>query len=180
MAVRKPLNLKAWIEENRELLKPPVGNKAVYEDSASFIMIVGGPNYRKDYHVNVHEELFYQLEGDVELKIIEEGKMVIIPIREGDMFLLPPLIPHSPQRGANTIGLVIERKRKLGELDGLKWFCESCTNVLYEETVQLTKVEDLPPIFKRFNSNSDYHKCKKCGWEMDMSPQKVGSALVEN
>ncbi|NGX51649.1 MAG: 3-hydroxyanthranilate 3,4-dioxygenase [Chlamydiae bacterium] len=180
MSIIKPLNLKKWIEENRHLLKPPVGNKAVYKDSASFIMIVGGPNLRKDYHVNVHEELFYQIEGDIELKIIEEGKMVTIPILEGDMFLLPPHIPHSPQRGANTVGLVIERKRALGELDGLKWFCESCVNVLYEETVQLTKVEDLPPIFKRFNSNPEYHRCKKCGWEMEMGDEKVGLVFAED
>ena len=110
MAIRRPFNFNAWIDEHRHLLKPPVGNKVVYVENDDFIvMVVGGPNSRKDYHYNEGEELFYQVEGDIVLKIIEDGKPVDIEIKEGEMFLLPARVPHSPQRSAGSIGLVIER-----------------------------------------------------------------------
>ncbi len=111
MAVRRPFNLKEWITTNRDLLKPPVGNKNLYVESGDYIvMIVGGPNARKDYHFNETEELFYQLEGDIEVGIQEDGQAVTIPIKEGEMFLLPGNVPHQPRRGPNTVGLVIEVK----------------------------------------------------------------------
>ena len=115
MAIRRPFNFQQWIEDNRHLLKPPVGNQQVYIKNDDFIvMVVGGPNRRKDYHHNEGEELFFQIEGDIQLGIIEDGKPVTIDIREGEMFLLPPRVPHSPQRPENTVGLVIERYRKPG------------------------------------------------------------------
>ena len=121
------------------MLKPPVGNQCVYDDDDFIVMVVGGPNSRKDYHWDEGEELFYQLEGDIKVQIQEDGKAVEVPIREGEMFLLPPRIPHNPVRGANTVGLVIERKRREGELDGLLWFCENCNDKLYEEYFQLDR-----------------------------------------
>ena len=121
-----PINFKKWIDENRELLKPPVCNKVVYEDTEFIIMVVGGPNTRKDYHVDEGEEFFYQLEGKMTLRIIEDGKPKDIHINEGEIFLLPPKVPHSPQRYENSIGLVIERKRTKDELDGFQWYCDKC------------------------------------------------------
>ena len=108
----KPLNFKAWINQNRHLLKPPVGNKCVWKDGDYIVMVVGGPNSRKDYHYNETPEFFYQLEGDMVLKIINNGVPEDVHINEGDIYLLPPKVPHSPQRGANTVGLVIEYPRK--------------------------------------------------------------------
>lgn len=157
------INFRKWIDENRHLLKPPVGNKCIWEDREFIVMVIGGPNKRTDYHVNGGEEFFYQLEGDVVLKIIEDGKPVDVPIREGDILLLPPNTPHSPRRPANTVGLVIERKRRPEELDGFVWLCESCGEKLYEEFFHLTNIEtDFPPIFDRFY-NSDASTCPKCG-----------------
>jgi 3-hydroxyanthranilate 3,4-dioxygenase len=163
-----PINFKAWIDEHRHLLKPPVGNKMVYEDSDFIIMVVGGPNSRKDYHCDEGEEFFYQLEGDITLGVVEDGVPRAIPIREGEIFLLPPKVPHSPQRPANTVGLVVERKRTPGEMDGFLWFCEKCGTKLYEEYVQLTNiVTQLPPIFERFYNTPDHCTCKKCGTKME-------------
>ena len=115
-----PLNFKQWIDEHRDLLKPPVGNKCVWDDGDFIVMVVGGPNSRKDYHYNETPVFFYQLEGDIVLKIIDDGEPREVPIKEGDIYLLPPKVPHSPQRPANTIGLVIEQKRPDGMEDGLE------------------------------------------------------------
>ena len=159
-----PINFKNWIEENRHLLKPPVGNKVVYEDAEFIIMVVGGPNARKDYHVNQSEEFFYQIEGDIGLKLLHKGEFTEVTIKEGEIFLLPGKIPHSPQRPENTVGLVVERKRNKDELDGFQWYCEKCHHKLYEEFFHLTNiVTQLPPLFKKFWENDELTKCNNCG-----------------
>ena len=157
-------NLQDWIERHRHLLKPPVGNKCLV-DGDFIVMIVGGPNSRTDYHWDEGPEFFYQLEGEMVLKIQEDGKARDIPIRAGDVFYLPPRTPHSPQRMAGSIGLVVERKRLLGEKDGLLWFCERCNHKLYEEYFALESIEqDFPPVFKRFYENVDNRTCPGCGY----------------
>ena len=169
MAVAPAFNLKKWIDEHRHLLKPPVGNQQVITDNDDFIvMIVGGPNSRKDYHWEEAEELFYQLEGDIVVKTYQDGKQVDIPIKEGEMWLLPARIPHSPQRGPNTIGLVIERYRKDDEIDKCMWFCENCDNLLYEEAFSLKDiVVQLPKVMTAFYADADRRTCKKCGTVME-------------
>lgn len=165
MTMSKPFNFKKWIDDNRHLLKPPVGNQQVYKGNDDFIvMVVGGPNARKDYHYEEGEEFFFQMEGDIILKIIEDGVPKDIEIKEGEIFLLPPRIPHSPQRPADTVGLVMERYRKEGEKDGFLWFCENCGNKLHEEYVQLTDiVSQLPPIMNGFWSDDKKRTCTSCG-----------------
>lgn len=165
MPITAPFNLKKWIYENRELLKPPVGNQCVYKDASNFIvMVVGGPNSRKDYHFNESEELFYQIEGDIIVKVIDEGKFRDIHIKEGEMFLLPPRTPHSPQRGANTVGLVIEKIREGEEEDGFLWYCENCGNKLYEKKMVVTDiVKQLPPVMEGFYSDEHKRTCEQCG-----------------
>lgn len=169
MTMKSPFSFKKWIDENRHLLKPPVGNQTVYKNNDDFIvMVVGGPNKRKDYHYNETEEFFYQLEGDIILKIIDDGKPVDIPIKEGEIFLLPPKVPHSPQRTANSIGLVMELHRKHGEKDGFMWFCENCNHKIYEEYLDLTDiVTQLPPIMEGFYSSEENRTCEKCQTVME-------------
>ena len=164
----QPVNFKKWIDENRELLKPPVGNKCVYEDGDYIVMVVGGPNSRKDYHYNETPEFFYQVEGDIVLKIQDEGRAVDVPIKEGDIYLLPPKVPHSPQRGENTIGLVIESNRPDGMMDSLQWYCENCNHQLYEVPFALQNIEtDMPVIFKEYYNNLENRTCKNCGSIME-------------
>ncbi len=165
MAVTRPFNLHQWIEDNRHLLKPPVGNQTIYKNTGDFIvMVVGGPNSRKDFHYNESEELFYQLEGNITLRIQEEGRIVDIPINQGEIFLLPAKTPHSPQRAANTVGLVIEKVREGKEIDGFMWFCETCDSKLYEEYFHLTDiVTQLPPVMERFYTDENKRTCKSCG-----------------
>jgi len=162
--VTRPFNFKKWIDENRHLLKPPINNKVVYRDTEFIVMVVGGPNSRKDYHFNESEEFFYQLEGNITVKIQEDGKAVDVPINEGDIFLLPPNVPHNPMRGANTIGLVMERKRRIGEKDGLLWFCEQCNSKLHEAYFELTDIQtQFQRVFDKFYGSDDLRTCKACG-----------------
>ena len=167
--IAAPFNLQQWIEENRELLKPPVGNKNLYLESGDYIvMIVGGPNARKDFHFNETEELFYQLEGDIQVNVQMQGKVVEYKIKEGDLFLLPANIPHSPIRPAHTVGLVIERKRSRDMSDGLFWYCEKCNNPLKSSRFYLENIEkDFIPRFKEFYGSEEMRTCTKCGYIME-------------
>lgn len=156
-------NLQDWIEANRHLLKPPVGNKCVV-DGDFIVMIVGGPNARTDYHVEDGPEFFYQLEGEMVLRIQENGAPRDIPIRAGEVFYLPPKVPHSPQRMAGGIGLVIERKRLAHEQDGLMWFCSACNHKLYEEFFHLENIEtQFHAVFERFYRSRERRTCPACG-----------------
>ena len=159
-----PIDFKKWIEKNRHLLKPPVGNKVLYDKGDFIIMVVGGPNSRKDYHVDPIEEFFYQIKGDMILKIIDNGNRKNIIIKEGEVFLLPKNIPHSPQRLKDTVGLVVEYKREKGLLDTFQWYCEACDDVLYEVNIQLEDiVTQLPPLFDSFWKNEQNRTCGSCG-----------------
>ena len=176
MAIPKPFNLTAWIEENRDLLKPPVGNKNLYVDSGDYIvMIVAGPNARKDYHYNETEELFYQLEGQITVRIQEDGQAVDMKLGPGDMYLHPAGVPHSPMREAGSLGLVIERKRKGTPMkDGLMWFCDECNHKLHDTYFELTNIEkDFLPRFREFYGSEDLRTCNSCGHVMDVDPRFV-------
>ncbi|HEX6930134.1 MAG TPA: 3-hydroxyanthranilate 3,4-dioxygenase [Gammaproteobacteria bacterium] len=169
----KVLNFQQWIADNRHLLKPPVGNKVVYPEGDFIVMVVGGPNTRKDYHHDEGPEFFYQLEGEMLLKTMQDGKPVDYPIKAGDIFLLPPKVPHSPQRMANSVGLVIERRRLPDEKDGLMWFCENCNHKLYEEYFPLKDIEkDFNAVFDRFFGDIENRTCGKCGAVMEDNRKK--------
>ena len=160
-------NLMGWIDQHRAELRPPVCNQQVFEEDDFIVMIVGGPNSRSDFHVDEGPELFLQIEGDMVLQVIDAGRREDIRIQEGEMLLLPPRVPHSPQRFADTVGLVIERKRLDHELDGFLWFCDNCDNKLYEEYVFVDDiVAQLPPIFERFYGSDKNRRCDNCGTVM--------------
>jgi len=163
MSKLAPLNLKAWIEEHRQLLKPPVGNAMVW-NSDFMVMVVGGPNQRSDFHINPGEELFYQVEGDIVLRVMEDGKPRDIPIRQGELFLLPAGIPHSPQRPANTVGLVVEHRRAAQADDRMRWYCKQCGSPVYEAQFHLVDLgKQLKPIIEKFQSSQELRTCKSCG-----------------
>jgi 3-hydroxyanthranilate 3,4-dioxygenase len=160
------IDFKKWIDENRHLLKPPVGNKVIWKDHEFIVMAVGGPNERTDFHVNQGEEFFFQIEGAMTLRVIDQkGHINDVRIRAGDIYLLPKATPHSPQREAGSVGLVLERQRREGEMDGLQWYCEKCETKLYEEFFRLTNIEtQFQAVFERYY-NSENVNCKKCGFK---------------
>ncbi len=167
MRALNPFNLRSWIDRNRALLEPPVGNKLLFEDAEFIIMAVGGPNSRKDFHHDPGEEFFYQVEGDMVLRTVQEERLIDVPIRAGDVLLLPPEVPHSPQRPAGSVGIVVERRRAPDELDGFSWYCENCGHRLHMERVAVRDiVTDLPPVFSRFFSSIARRTCSVCGTVM--------------
>ncbi|MDX1516815.1 MAG: 3-hydroxyanthranilate 3,4-dioxygenase [Woeseiaceae bacterium] len=157
-------NLQQWIDEHRDRLKPPVCNQQVFDEDDFIVMVVGGPNARDDYHIDEGPEFFYQLEGEMLLKTMQDGRRVELPIRAGEVLLLPPRVPHSPQRFADSVGLVVERKRLDHELDGFVWYCDNCDNKLYEEFLYVSDiVGQLPPLFDRFYGSREHRRCDRCG-----------------
>ena len=176
MAIPKPFNLTQWVEENRDLLKPPVGNKNLYTDADDYIvMVVAGPNARKDYHYNETEELFYQLEGNIQVIIQEDGERKVMELGPGDMYLHPAKVPHSPSRSAGSIGLVVERKRAdIDAKDGLLWFCDNCNNKLHEVYFPLHDIEkDFLKHFKHFYGSKELRTCDNCGTVMESDDRFV-------
>ncbi len=163
-----PLNLQKWIKQNAKHLKPPVSNKQLYTESDDVILFVsGGPNTRNDYHVNPTEELFYQLKGTVAVRIrpLDGSAPREVIIKEGELFLLPRWVPHRPQRPAGTVGLIVEFPRPKGQLDGLRWYCPKCDELVHEVNWRLKKVdEDLAIIMHKFwDGPAAQRTCRECG-----------------
>jgi 3-hydroxyanthranilate 3,4-dioxygenase len=166
MSFRPPFNFAQWIDENADSLRPPVSNKQIWEGADMMVTVVGGGNVRTDYHDDPREEFFYQLRGDMTLKVRNEGEPAVdLPIREGDIFLLPQHVRHSPQRpDPDSIGLVVEYARDEGEVDGFEWFCGGCDQRVHRVEVQLTSlVRDLPPLFDAFYADLSARTCTGCG-----------------
>lgn len=158
------LNLKNWIEEHRHLLKPPVGNQYLYRGQDFFVMVIGGPNARNDFHVTQSEEFFYQLEGDILVQTREDGKIVDHRVREGDTFFIPPNVPHSPQRPPNTLGIVVERVRPPDEMEHLLFFCENCGEQVCDiEFACKDIVDHFRETMEEFWKDDVRRKCKACG-----------------
>ncbi|WP_442600786.1 3-hydroxyanthranilate 3,4-dioxygenase [Paenibacillus sp. KN14-4R] len=162
--VSLPINLWDFINEHKDSLRPPVNNKVIWKDAELMVMVVGGPNKRRDFHVDPSEEIFYQLKGSCYVEIInEEGNRQVITVNEGEMFLLPANVPHSPHRVPDTIGLVIERNRAEGELEDFVWFCEKCDHEMHRERVQLVDIEkQVKEAIHGFNTNLELRTCKNC------------------
>ena len=161
-----PLNLQRWIDEHRDLLKPPVGNQLIWQDSQFIVMIIGGPNARRDFHIDPSDEFFYQLEGDIILEYMDgDGKRQKAPIRQGEVLLCPANVPHSPQRGENTVGLVVERVRGREEPEGFAWYCERCDAKIHDTSRLVGDIVlDLPTVLDEFNASESLRSCNACGY----------------
>lgn len=159
-----PFNFQKWLKDNDHLLKPPVGNQQIWQDADFIVTVVGGPNERTDFHDDPFEEFFYQFKGNAYLNIMNEGKVERVDLKEGDMFLLPPHVRHSPQRPEpDSRCLVIERQRPLNVLDAFEWYCLNCNHLVHRVEVQLKSiVKDLPPLFDRFYADASLRVCPQC------------------
>ncbi len=160
------INFPRWIEEHEHLLKPPVNNRQVWEPMGDFIVqVVGGPNERTDFHVDPYEEWFYQVKGDIHVNLRTDAGIERVDIREGEMWMLPRNIPHSPQRPEpGSIGIVMERIREEGVLEKFQWYCPNCLELVHEVELQVRDiVKDLPPVFTQFYESESKRTCRACG-----------------
>jgi 3-hydroxyanthranilate 3,4-dioxygenase len=164
MSKLKAFNFQKWIDEHRHLLKPPVGNQQIWVDADLMVPVVGGPNTRPDSHGDPVEEFFYQLEGNMVLKLYDGKEFYDVPIREGEIFLLPQHVRHSPQLPEEgSIGLVVEPKRQTGELDAVEWYCFECGSLVYRAELQMESiVKDLLPVYQKFYASEEDRTCQKC------------------
>jgi 3-hydroxyanthranilate 3,4-dioxygenase len=158
-------NLTRWIDDNAALLKPPVANKLVFENTGMVVQVIGGPNRRTDFHDDPAEEFFYQLRGDMVLKLMEDGRVLDVPIRAGEVFLVPAHQRHSPQRPVpGSVGLVVEGARQAGDRDGFEWYCFRCGGLVHRVEIALHDiVKDLPPLFDAFYADDTARTCPHCG-----------------
>ena len=162
------MKLQGWIDENRHLLKPPVGNRYMYSGNDFFVMIVGGPNARNDFHISASEEFFYQIKGDITVRIREDGKIIDHRIKEGETFFIPSNVPHSPQRPPNTVGMVVERTRPPGEMEHMVFYCEGCGELVHDIEFDCKDiVEHFRDTMELFWQNDENRTCKKCGKMVD-------------
>ena len=154
-----------WIDEHEHLLKPPVNNQTMHLGEDFIVQVVGGPNQRTDFHVDPYEEWFYQLRGNMHVNIMPEEGPQTVNIAEGQVWLLPGNVPHSPQRPEpGSIGLVIERVREEGTLERFRWYCPECNALVHDGQLQVRSiVDDLPPVFAEFYDNEQARKCAHCG-----------------
>lgn len=159
-----PLNLERWIAEHRDVLRPPTGAKTIWQDTDFIVTVVGGPNDRPDYHDDPLEEFFHQIKGDMTLRVRDEGKRRDIPIREGEIYLLPPHVRHSPQRPEGTLGMIVERQRAPGVIDAFEWFCEACDAMIVRREVKVEALaDDVGSMVEAWASDAGLRTCKHCG-----------------
>ncbi len=162
--VAPPINLLDWAVANRDQLKPPVGNKYLYDGHDFFVMVIGGPNARNDFHQTNSEEYFFQLKGDIVVRVREDGRIRDIPVREGETIFIPANVPHSPTRPPGTIGVVVERRRPAGETEHQQFYCESCGELVYDKEFDCTDiVEHFAQSMEEFWADSALNTCKQCG-----------------
>ncbi|MCI0362431.1 MAG: 3-hydroxyanthranilate 3,4-dioxygenase [Phycisphaerales bacterium] len=162
--VLPPIDLMKWVEQNRHRLKPPVSNAYVYDGEDFFVMVIAGPNARNDFHVTNSEEFFYQLKGDIVVRIIENGKMKDVAVREGQTFFVPGGVPHSPTRPPNTLGMVVERRRPAGETEHLQFYCEKCGSLVEDLEFDCKDIVDhFKQAMEDFWADTRRNTCKKCG-----------------
>ena len=166
--VLPPVNLWRWIEAHRDDLQPPVGNKYMYRGDNFFVMVIGGPNARNDFHINNTEEWFHQLKGDCFVRIRVDGEEQDVIIREGETWMCPPRVPHSPQRPPGTIGLVVETERREDELDKQAFYCRECGHLVHESTFKLRDiVQHFGEMMETFWKDDDLRTCANCGTKVE-------------
>ena len=159
-----PINIRRWVDEHRADLKPPVGNKYLYDGDDFFVMVIAGPNARNDYHVTDSEEYFYQLQGDIVVRIREDGVIKDIPVREGETFFIPGNVPHAPTRPPGTIGVVVERRRPPGETEHQQFYCEECGELVYDQEFDCKDiVEHFAQAMEAFWNDTEQSTCANCG-----------------
>ena len=158
------INLMGWAKEHREEMVPPVGNKYLFSGQDFFVMLIAGPNARNDYHMTDSEEFFYQLKGDVSVRVRDAHGVRDVPLREGECLFIPAGVPHRPQRGPNTLGMVVERRRPPHETEHMIFYCDKCDALVYDKVFSCEDiVKHFRSAMEAFWADPTLSTCKSCG-----------------
>lgn len=176
-AILPPLNIGRWLEEHRHHLKPPYASRRVWEDRDTIVTVVAGPCNRKDFHVNPTEELVYQLEGAASVRLVDAQRQSrVVPVRAGELFLIPAGVPHAITLPADGVAVLIERRRPAGEDDQVCFYCDRCGETVYEETFDVDAADRIRLIVEEFWSDATMRTCVHCGEVIQ--PSTVAGASV--
>ena len=182
MNILSTFHLKQWVDENQHLFNPPFRtNKLLVSHKDFIVMMLRGPNTRLDFHIDPGDEFFYQVEGEMELVVKPEGeRRQIVKIKEGEIFLCPGGVPHSPRRFENTWGLVIERKRRSEEQEEFAWFCEQCDALVLSRVVNQGNIPaQVTAVYTEFNNDPRLRTCKSCGFVFPETPMAERLSFLE-
>jgi 3-hydroxyanthranilate 3,4-dioxygenase len=154
-------NLQKWIDANRGDWGQ---RRVIWQDSDFIAFVTRGPNRRKDYHINPGDEIFYQLEGELNLHYLKDTQHEVAVLKAGDVFLMPKHTPHSPRRADGSWTYVVERTRSNQEIDRFIWPCEKCGNQLYATEVRFDDPSDAVNVATAaLKADPKLATCKKCG-----------------
>jgi 3-hydroxyanthranilate 3,4-dioxygenase len=175
-------HLKKWVAENHDYFNPPFRtNRLLVHHKDFLVMILRGPNTRLDFHIEPGDEFFYQVEGDMELHLKPEGeRRQVVTIREGEIFVSPGGLAHSPRRFENTWGLVIERRRRPGEKEEFAWFCEKCDELVLSRVMDPDNIPaQVSQVYQEFNDNEKLRTCRACGYVFPETPMAERLGFLE-
>ena len=182
MDLLSTFHLRRWIEENQSYFKPPfITNRLLVHHQDFLVMILRGPNSRLDFHIEPGDEFFYQIEGEMELHLKPDGeRRRVVQIKEGEIFVCPGGLAHSPRRFDHTWGLVIERKRKQDEKEEFAWFCEQCDELLLSRVVNQGDIaSQVFALYGEFNANKGLRTCRACGYVFPETPMAERLGFLE-
>lgn len=175
-------HLKRWIEENQSYFQPPFRTNRLLMNQKDFlVMILRGPNTRLDFHIDPGDEFFYQIQGDMELHVKPDNeRRQVMKIKEGEIFVCPGGLPHSPRRFENTWGLVIERRRREDEREEFVWFCEQCDERVFFRVLNPQSIaSQVSAVYNEFNGNEALRSCRACGYIFPKTPVAERLAFLE-
>ena len=158
-----------WVEASKERRSDQLLNHDTCWNRELIVKLFDGPTPpdRSDFHINTSPELFYQFEGDVFCRLLRDGKFEDHTIGTGQMFYIPPLVPHLNRRPPGSIGLAVHTERAPGALEAVAWYCESCGHQLHRiDYLFKDLLEQLPPLVRAFLADEDKRTCARCGWKM--------------
>jgi 3-hydroxyanthranilate 3,4-dioxygenase len=154
------------MEVGRQLSESGKQVNVLWQEAESLAFVARGRDYRSEFHINPADELMYQVKGTMQLHYrTPDGKEEVAVLDEGAVIFTPAGTPHSPRFPSDAYALIVERKRRPGEIDRFQWFCARCDNLLHEEEFVVADYRDDPvsQAYRNFYTSLAARTCARCG-----------------
>jgi 3-hydroxyanthranilate 3,4-dioxygenase len=171
----RPMPIAQLLDVSRKLAESGKRVSVLWQEPESLAFVARGREYRSEFHINPSDEVMYAIKGEMRLHYrTPEGKEEVAVLDEHATIHTPAGVPHSPRFAPDSFLLVIERKRRAGEIDRFQWFCPKCDHFLHEETFVVSdyKADPVSKAYKRFFDSEEFRTCKSCGTVMP-SPETL-------